>query len=404
MADQMFTLYVFNFLQREINNNQGSWFFNTEKFWGAKAPTVEELKEDIAKGDTTWISKLQYFSQNIRGSDNWWRNKSKELEHWIHHHIGIGNGPPTFFITLSCAEYWWKDLKRLMIELETHAGETNRVENLKKETEDGFKEMTKSIRRWTAHVNDFFMKRANSFMENILKDAMGIEHYWGRVEFAPGRGQIHLHILAISKDKAYLEKYHRAKTEEEKVAAVSEYAEKVLDMTADVDVDDDPEYKADRTKSPLLSKYCQVIDREKDHKGLCQDCMVHHCNDFCLKPTKEQIPRCCKVRAGRETEKGKKDTQGWQLRESHAIITDNRGIKHLELRRTKSRRILQHSKSLLETWRANCDVKILIYESDPNCPDINEIDNVIRYLVAYTVKKNKTHSQEHNIIEDLIKR
>ena len=49
-------------------------------------------------------------------------------------------------------------------------------------------------------------------------------------------------------------------------------------------------------------------------------------------------------------------------------------------------------------------MKILIYESDPNCPDINEIDNVIRYLVAYTVKKNKTHSQEHNIIEDLIKR
>ena len=69
---------------------------------------------------------------------------------------------------------------------------------------------------------------------------MGIEHYWGRVEFAPGRGQIHLHILAMSKDKAYLEKYYKAKTEEEKVVAVSEYAENVLDMTADVDVDKDP--------------------------------------------------------------------------------------------------------------------------------------------------------------------
>ena len=143
----MFTLYVFNFLQREINKKQGSWFFNTEKFWGAKAPTVEELKEDIAKGDTTWISKLQYFSQNIRGSDNWWRNKAKELEHWIHHHIGIGNGPPTFFITLSCTEYWWKDLRSLMIELETHAGEKKRVENLNKDTEVGYKEMGKSIRR-----------------------------------------------------------------------------------------------------------------------------------------------------------------------------------------------------------------------------------------------------------------
>ena len=132
--------------------------------------------------------------------------------------------------------------------------------------------------------------------------------------------------------------------------------------------------------------------------------MVHHCNDFCLKPTKDQIPQCCRVRAGRETEKGKKDTQGWELRNNHAIITDNRGIKHLELRRTKSRCINQHSKSLLELWRPNCDVKVLIYESDPNYPDINEIDNVIRYLVAYAIKKNKTHSQEYTIIKDLIKR
>jgi hypothetical protein len=43
-------------------------------------------------------------------------------------------------------------------------------------------------RRYSLYVNDFFMKRAKSFMGTVVKKALGIKHYWGRVEFAPGRG------------------------------------------------------------------------------------------------------------------------------------------------------------------------------------------------------------------------
>ncbi len=39
------------------------------------------------------------------------------------------------------------------------------------------------------------MKHANSFMKTVMEKALQIEHYWGRVEFAPGRGAIHLHIV-----------------------------------------------------------------------------------------------------------------------------------------------------------------------------------------------------------------
>jgi hypothetical protein len=31
-----------------------------------------------------------------------------------------------------------------------------------------------------------FMKRAKSFMATVVKKALGIDHYWGRVGFAPG--------------------------------------------------------------------------------------------------------------------------------------------------------------------------------------------------------------------------
>jgi hypothetical protein len=90
------------------------------------------------------------------------------------------------------------------------------------------------------------MRRAKSFMATVIKTALGIEHYWGRVEFAPGRGEIHLHILAIAKDMAYLQDFYHVKTAEDKAAVVDKYAREHLDMTADVNINDykqrKPEY------------------------------------------------------------------------------------------------------------------------------------------------------------------
>ena len=39
----------------------------------------------------------------------------------------------------------------------------------------------------------------------VLRD----EQYWGRVEFAPGRGAIHLHMICIARDKVYLRAFYR---------------------------------------------------------------------------------------------------------------------------------------------------------------------------------------------------
>ncbi len=64
--------------------------------------------------------------------------------------------------------------------------------------------MANAARRYPLYINEFFMKRGKSFMATVVKEALGIGHYWGRVEFAPGRGAIHLHIIGIAIDKAYL--------------------------------------------------------------------------------------------------------------------------------------------------------------------------------------------------------
>ncbi len=59
--------------------------------------------------------------------------------------------------------------------------------------------MSNAARKYPLFVNDFFMKRINLFMKTVMKNALQTEHYWGRVEFAPGRGAIHLRVVAMEK-------------------------------------------------------------------------------------------------------------------------------------------------------------------------------------------------------------
>ena len=100
----MFSLFVFNSIECHENNRQGSYFFTSGKFLGQNPPTIEQLKEKLSDGDDRYIQMLRYYARNIKGSDNYWRAKTQELESWIQHHISRGRGPPTFFVTFSCGE------------------------------------------------------------------------------------------------------------------------------------------------------------------------------------------------------------------------------------------------------------------------------------------------------------
>ena len=400
LQDQLFSLFVFNTMERHTNNSQGSFFFNNDKFIGKNPPTVEELKEQLRNKDDTYISMLRYFSRNIKGSDNYWRSKTEELEQWIAHHISRGRGPPTFFITFSCAENWWPDLRRLLGQLEDKAGNIASAAAIRN---NSFSDMRNAAKKYPLFVNDFFMKRSKEFLNTVVKSALGIEHYWGRIEFAPGRGQIHLHLLAIAKDRAYLDEFYAAKSWEEKASVVDHYAKTRLDMTADVNIkDDDRTYYPSPMISPLSKKFCEVVDEKKDLEQLCQDCMCHHCNKFCLRDNKKGQPRTCRVGFGDEQDFLHQNTPGMELRDKAAIVTDKKGITKFRMRRTKSKRAVQHSRTLLKGWRANCDIKLLLYFSNPNFPDVGEIEEVSKYVVAYTGKRNHTSRHEKESIQNLV--
>jgi hypothetical protein len=107
--------------------------------------------------------------------------------------------------------------------------------------------------------------------------------------------------------------------------------------------------------------------------------------------------RICRCGAGVEIHPGKCDTPGFALRTEPQIIQDPRGFSRLELKRT-NKRILQTSAYMMQSWRANCDLQILLYNSDPDNPDLDDIAAVTDYVVTYACKGNESiHSEKERL-------
>ena len=77
--DKMFSLFVFNSIERHTNNTQGHFFFKSSRCIGENPPTIKELKERLAKGGDSYIQILRHYAHGIKGSDNYWRGKTMEL-------------------------------------------------------------------------------------------------------------------------------------------------------------------------------------------------------------------------------------------------------------------------------------------------------------------------------------
>ena len=104
---------------------------------------------------------------------------------------------------------------------------------------------------------------------------------------------------------------------------------------------------------------------------------------------------------GKESKPNKCDTPGWKLRDAGSIDNDIRGFKKMFLKRNHPK-FIQTSLDCVQRWRANCDIKLLLYFSDPSSPDLREIEDVCRYVVAYTGKRHNTTQDEKEAIQNLI--
>ena len=109
----------------------------------------------------------------------------------------------------------------------------------------------------------------------------------------------------------------------------------------------------------------------------------------------------CKVGCGMEKTLGKADTPGFEPISAPAVKYDLRRAQKLMMPRNHVR-LNQSSADLLQSWRGNCDVQILVYDCDPRHPSLSEVARVTDYVVAYACKGNTSVKEEREQNKHLI--
>lgn len=282
VKDKHFCFFALNHIIRNRNNSSGHFFVNS---YQKDIPnTLEELQEQIKKGDTRFINNLTFYNKRIKGSNPYWIQKKTELYSWINHHIKMKHGAPMFFITFSCAEHYWPDIINLIRERMIIAGDNADICFM------GSPKLPQLINDYAIVIQEYFQKRVILWLEEVGKPMMHITNYWVRYEFAPGRGQIHAHLLAISEDKniyRICQIDHSQEGEQTRARTLAEWAQNKFGLTATVS----PEFDSNNVNpknSPCGRHFSEIADAseeiiQQDQEELLQFCAVHLCNAFCLK-------------------------------------------------------------------------------------------------------------------------
>ena len=283
--DKFFCFFALNYITRQRNASSGNWFISGFNKGGPQS--LEELKKTIEGGDMSFVSRLNYFNRTIKGSTHFWHSKRQELYTWINHHVEMGHGAPDFFITLSCCEHYWVDIIRLIKERMDMAGDDA------SQCFVGSRKLSQILNDYAIVVQEYFQKRVEIWLKTVGKKVLGIKHYWVRFEFAPGRGQIHAHLLAIRENKTINRLLHLdlsqpdGKTKRD--ARLAKWARDTFGLTSSVDSGFD-ERDIEPSNSPCTIRFTDIDKTDEairdDGQNLMRFCQTHTCSGFCLKQDK----------------------------------------------------------------------------------------------------------------------
>jgi hypothetical protein len=283
--DKIFGFFALDHIIRMRNATSGRWFI--ENFHKGGPDTLDELKQKIEQGDTSFVNSISYFNASIKGSAPYWFKKKCELYSWINHHIEIGNGAPTMFITLSCAEYAWPDIIEKIKERMKMAHDSDA-----ESCHVGSEKLTRIVNDYSIVVQEYFQLRVKKWLDSIGKVIFGIKHYWVRYEFAPGRGQIHAHLLAIPRCHGIYRLCHLDRKQpdgdKKREERLARWAEQHFGLTASVkegfdelDAESDP---------PVCLRFTDVCltpeDSDEDFQRLMKQVQIHECSGFCMRHNK----------------------------------------------------------------------------------------------------------------------
>ena len=309
--------------------------------------TVEYLRDMVGRLDSHHLmSRLQRYAAKIQGSSQFWYQKYQELRALLDQ-----KGSPTFFWTLSAADYHWPNLHRLM----PHPPGT---------------EITNSMRIQAVinntHLTDwFFTSRVSQWVNHWLYNTLCAEWHWYRLEYQ-ARGSTHAHgCVKLTNDPGICALVQKA-------AAAWEMRETLsgADPTSEVI------HEGDAAKEKVL-KYCDwlvttlndhlpddlwsqpiphpcaisvdaVTDLDADYYDLI-NCVQRHtrCSAaYCLRTKPGQQNTECRFKYPRPT---------LSLSTLSFERLTNGSIRATLATRRNDPRVNSHSRLLLQNWRANVD-------------------------------------------------
>ena len=139
-----------------------------------------------------------------------------------------------------------------------------------------------------------------AWMNTIGKHIFGIKHHWLCYEFAPGRGQIHAHMLAITKHIEVLQHYHaigptdkEANDTQRQANYLSAWVQSTFQMTACVHKElfrkyktrtqrQKPIHKNEMNNHPSRIRYIDIHDHDEDYAACQWYLQYHKCSAKCL--------------------------------------------------------------------------------------------------------------------------
>jgi hypothetical protein len=139
-------------------------------------------------------------------------------------------------------------------------------------------------------IQEYFQIRVKHWLSTIGKTLFKIKHHWLRFEFAPGRGQIHAHMLAIVDNKAVMRHaYDLHSHGHTKLHAelLGRWAQDIFSMTCGGPTDKDKNQDTStQQKHPASHYFHECNDKDADANRLLSTCQFHRCSNYCLRKRK----------------------------------------------------------------------------------------------------------------------
>ena len=195
---------------------------------GANA-SISEISKSLDSKKDNIGKKILHFGETLTGTSQYWRSVYNKLLSFVRFMVHHGHGLPHYFITVSCAEFWWKPLRRIL-EVYLKATTGKDVDLSDKAV------LYKEVQRNSHIIVKYFDMRVTSFQDEILRPIFKVCDFFSRHEFAKSRGMIHNHGIYWREDRQphwlYNECATVGKSAKETAIMISDWAKKHLNMTA----------------------------------------------------------------------------------------------------------------------------------------------------------------------------